>query len=185
MLSSYALCFLGHRLFLLPDAGPVQILAISFNSILIIHTLPTLSQFITHTHTQIMCLEAVDKDFRDSYRIETWIKMHSVCTQTTQGSLLPIMIFQHKLMMNWPARVHWVGLQAFSWPPSVHSTLLPGHARNVHTYRHKHSGTAWKLVAGYPTFLTWVKSGPQNDKTTVLFVCTGALNGFYKDLCGI
>ena len=62
--------------------------------------------------------------------------------------------------MNRPSRVHWVGLQALHWPPSVHSALMLGHARNVHTYgyKHKHSGTAWKLVAGYLTFQTWKTS---------------------------
>lgn len=59
--------------------------------------------------------------------------------------------------MNRPSRVHRVGLQALPRPPSVHSALMLGHARNVHTYRykHKHLGMAWKLVAGYLTFLTW------------------------------
>lgn len=62
--------------------------------------------------------------------------------------------------MNGPSRVHWVGLQALHWPPSVLSALMLGHARNVHTYgyKHKHSGTAWNLVAGYLTFLTWKTS---------------------------
>ena len=88
--------------------------------------------------------------------------------------------------MKWPSRVHWVDLQALHWLPSVHSAPMLGHARNVHTYgyKHKHLGMAWKLVAGYLTFLTWKTlakfgDGCLPEKSQHCFFCSNALN----DLC--
>ena len=79
----------------------------------------------------------------------------------TEGSLLPR---SHCDLSAQGNDEGWTGLPGFTElvykhsvdPPSVHSALMLGHARNVHTYgyKHKHSGMAWKLVAGYLTFLT-------------------------------
>lgn len=67
--------------------------------------------------------------------------------------------------MSKPSRVHWVGLQVLI-PPSVHSALMLSHARNVHTYGYKHSSMKCKLVADYPTFLTYMTLAKVRDSAS-------------------